>query len=143
MNYDSGSEVSVTQFERIAKEGRKYGVGICVISQRPSEVNRTVLSQCNNIVSMRLTNSDDQNVVRHLLPGNLGGNGGLLPTLDVGEALVVGDATLLPIRVRVSPPENPPMSATVPFWDEWSTDDAKCPVEKSLRAWQRQSFGGK
>ncbi|WP_375283720.1 ATP-binding protein [Marinicauda pacifica] len=137
---DSGSEVSVAQFERIAKEGRKYGVGLCIISQRPSEVNRTVLSQCNNIIAMRLTNSDDQNVIRHLLPENLGGFGALLPTLDVGEALVVGDATLLPVRVRITPPENPPLSATVPFWDEWAASRAKEAVTKSLENWQRQSY---
>ena len=66
-------EVAVKIFERIAKEGRKYGVGLVVISQRPSEVNRTVLSQCNNLVTMRLTNGEDQSVVRRLLPDSLGG----------------------------------------------------------------------
>jgi DNA helicase HerA-like ATPase len=64
-------EISVEIFERIAKEGRKCGVGLVVVSQRPSEVNRTVLSQCNNLVAMRLTNGDDQSVVRRLLPDSL------------------------------------------------------------------------
>ena len=68
-----GDIVSVGTFERIAKEGRKYGVGLVVISQRPSEVNRTVLSQCNNLIAMRLTNAEDQAVVRRLLPDSLGG----------------------------------------------------------------------
>lgn len=60
-------------FERIAKKGRKYGVDLVVISQRPAEVNRTVVSQCNNLIAMRLTNGDDQTVVRRLLPDSLGG----------------------------------------------------------------------
>ena len=66
-------------FERIAKEGRKYGVALVVISQRPYEVNRTVLSQCNNFVAMRLTNAEDQSVIKRLLPDSLGGFGELLP----------------------------------------------------------------
>ena len=69
---DSVARIGLKSFERIAKEGRKYGVGLVVISQRPSEVNRTVLSQCNNFVSLRLTNVDDQNVIKRLLPDNLG-----------------------------------------------------------------------
>jgi DNA helicase HerA-like ATPase len=100
-------------FHRIAKEGRKYGVGLVVISQRPSEVSRTVLSQCNNFVAMRLTNAEDQSVVQRMLPDNLGGLAGLLPVLDTGEALVVGDACLLPARIRIAEPKSKPDSGTV------------------------------
>lgn len=89
LNADSSDAVAVEIFERIAKEGRKYGIGLVVISQRPSEVNRTVLSQCNNVVAMRLTNGDDQSVIKRLLPDSLGSFGDLLPVLDIGEALVV------------------------------------------------------
>src|SRR5690606_34056919 len=102
-----GADVSVEalkSFERIAKEGRKYGVGLVVISQRPAEVNRTVMSQCNNFVAMRLTNAEDQAVIRRLLPDTLGGLAELLPVLDIGEALVVGDAAVLPSRIRVEEP---------------------------------------
>ena len=70
---DSADDVSINIFERIAKEGRKYGVSLIVISQRPSEVNKTVLSQCSNFVSMRLTNAEDQGVIKKLLPDSLGG----------------------------------------------------------------------
>jgi DNA helicase HerA-like ATPase len=105
---DSGGAIAVEIFERIAKEGRKYGIGLVVISQRPSEVNRTVLSQCNNVVAMRLTNGDDQSVIRRLLPDSLGSFGELLPVLDVGEALIVGGASLLPARVRISEPTMKP-----------------------------------
>ena len=136
---DSSGEVSVQIFERIAKEGRKYGLGLVVISQRPSEVNRTVMSQCNNLIAMRLTNGDDQNVVRRLLPDSLGGFGDLLPILDTGEALVVGDATLLPTRIRIAEPDNKPDSATVAFWEEWGKEDGKDSISSAVANWRRQS----
>lgn len=115
-------EAGLRPFERIAKEGRKYGVGLTVISQRPAEVNRTVLSQCNNFVAMRLTNAEDQAVIRRLLPDTLGGFTDLLPILDIGEALVVGDAAMLPSRIRIDEPNNRPSSATVAFWDCWAAE---------------------
>jgi DNA helicase HerA-like ATPase len=127
-------------FERIAKEGRKYGVGLVVISQRPSEVNRTVLSQCNNLVAMRLTNGDDQSVVRRLLPDSLGGFGDLLPVLDTGEALVVGDASLLPTRIRVSAPNQHPNSGTVEFWERWANDAKVGGLGNAVDGWRKQSM---
>lgn len=136
---DSGDSVAVEIFERIAKEGRKYGIGLVVISQRPSEVNRTVLSQCNNVIAMRLTNGDDQNVIRKLLPDSLGSFGELLPVLDVGEALVVGDASLLPTRVRIAEPENKPDSQTIAFWDEWNNEAPKSDTANAIKSWRQQS----
>jgi hypothetical protein len=136
---DGVDDISVGIFERIAKEGRKYGVGLVVISQRPSEVNRTVLSQCNNVVAMRLTNGDDQNVIRRLLPDSLGGFGDLLPVLDIGEALVVGDASLLPTRVRVGEPKYKPNSATIDFWDRWAGEVPDSDISKAVLSWRRQS----
>ena len=137
---DSIDDISVGIFERIAKEGRKYGVGLVVISQRPAEVNRTVLSQCNNVVAMRLTNGEDQSVIKRLLPDSLGGFGDLLPVLDIGEALVVGDASLLPTRVRVAEPKCKPNSATVNFWDRWSEGEPVSDTERAVLAWRRQSI---
>ena len=131
-------DISVAIFERIAKEGRKYGLGLVVVSQRPSEVNRTVLSQCNNLMAMRLTNGDDQAVVRRLLPDSLGGFGELLPVLDTGEALVVGDASLLPARIRMAPPKQPPNSGTIDFWDRWANDDAIGGHDAAVESWRKQ-----
>ena len=136
---DGVDDISVGIFERLAKEGRKYGVGLVVISQRPSEVNRTVLSQCNNVVAMRLTNGDDQSVIRRLLPDSLGGFGDLLPVLDVGEALVVGDASLLPTRVRVGEPRYKPNSATIEFWDRWAGNMPESDIAGAVLSWRRQS----
>lgn len=140
MHADSSDAVAVEIFERIAKEGRKYGIGLVVISQRPSEVNRTVLSQCNNVVAMRLTNGDDQSVIKRLLPDSLGSFGDLLPVLDIGEALVVGDASLLPTRIRIAEPKMKPDSQTVAFWDRWSEEKPKSDTPQSIRSWRRQSM---
>ena len=140
MQADSSDAVAVEIFERIAKEGRKYGIGLVVISQRPSEVNRTVLSQCNNVVAMRLTNGDDQSVIKRLLPDSLGSFGDLLPVLDVGEALVVGDASLLPTRIRIAEPAMKPDSQTVAFWDRWNETDPQSDTPNAVRSWRRQSM---
>lgn len=130
---------SLVTFERISKEGRKYGVGLVVISQRPSEVNRTVLSQSNNFIAMRLTNVDDQSVVKRLLPDGLGDCASMLPILDIGEALVVGDANLLPSRIRIDPPILKPKSATINFWDEWLKDNSSSGTKNAIEALRKQS----
>jgi hypothetical protein len=121
--HDGGNpneERAIACFEKVAKEGRKYGVSLIVVSQRPSDVNATVLSQCNNVVALRLTNSSDQAVVNKLMPESLSALLEMLPILDVGEALVVGDAVLLPSRIRIDPPNEKPISATIDFWTEWN-----------------------
>lgn len=130
---------ALNTFHRIAKEGRKYGVGLVVISQRPSEMSRTVLSQCNNFVALRLTNAEDQSVVQRMLPDNLGGLSGLLPILDTGEALVIGDACLLPARIRITEPKSKPDSGTVDFWDRWSADEPCEAVATAVQSWRKQS----
>lgn len=137
---DASNEISIRIFEKIAKEGRKYGVGLIVISQRPSEVNHTVLSQCNNLVTMRLTNAEDQSVVRKLLPDSLGGFGDVLPILDTGEALVVGDASLLPNRVRIQEPNAKPNSGTADFWDKWAEKKYEDGIDDAVTAWRKQNL---
>lgn len=139
-NAQQGVEVSSLQsFERIAKEGRKYGVGLVVITQRPSEVNRTVLSQSSNYIAMRLTNADDQNVIKKLLPDSIGNFAELLPILDIGEAIVVGDACLLPSRIVIDKPRQEPNSATVKFWSEWSKETVSDNIDVAVEALRRQS----
>ena len=136
----SSDEISLSIFERIAKEGRKYGLSLVVISQRPSEVNRTVLSQCSNFIAMRLTNTEDQMVIKKLLPDNLGGFGDILPILDTGEALVVGDASLLPSRIRVDKPTISPNSGTVEFWDEWQIEVSADRINNAVNNWRKQNI---
>ena len=108
-------------FERIAKEGRKYGVSLVIVSQRPSDISRTVLSQCNNFMVLRLTNDQDRSVVQRFVPDSLAGLTAALPLLDIGEALVLGDALVLPARLKLDAPQVKPRSATRNFWTEWST----------------------
>lgn len=117
--------LAIESVERIAKEGRKYGVGLMVISQRPSDVSETILSQCNNIISLRLTNPLDQQTIRKLLPDSLGDLLQMLPLMDVGEAVVIGDAVLLPTRIKVEPPATKPTSSTIDFWDRWAEAEIK------------------
>lgn len=137
---DAADDISLDIFERIAKEGRKYGVSLVVISQRPSEVNKTMLSQCSNFVSMRLTNAEDQGVIKRLLPDSLGGFSDILPTLDTGEALVVGDASLLPSRIRIDEPQNKPNSGTVDFWDEWQKPVKENRLSAAVENWRKQNI---
>jgi DNA helicase HerA-like ATPase len=106
-------------FEAIAKEGRKYGIALLVVSQRPADISRTILSQCNNFIVMRLTSDEDQAVVERLVPETLGAVTSILPLLDVGEAVVLGDALLLPTRLKFDAPTLRPTSATQPFWTKW------------------------
>jgi uncharacterized protein DUF87 len=109
-------------FERIAKEGRKYGMSLLVVSQRPSDVSKTILSQCNNFIVLRLTNDRDKGVIKNLLPDSLKGTIESLSLLDVGEALAIGDAILLPSRIILDQPKIKPLSATRNFWNEWDNN---------------------
>lgn len=138
-NASASDEISIQIFERIAKEGRKYGASLVVISQRPSEVNKTILSQCSNFIAMRLTNAEDQGVIKKLLPDSLGGFSDILPTLDTGEALVVGDASLIPSRIRVDEPRNKPNSGTVDFWSVWQLDTEPDRLKVAINNWRMQS----
>lgn len=88
---------------------------------------------------MRLTNVDDQSVVKKLLPDSLGDYAEMLPILDIGEALVVGDASLLPSRIRVSPPNLKPRSATIDFWDEWSKTSNEIDIVAAIESLRKQS----
>lgn len=138
-NLNPFQERALENFEKIAKEGRKYGVGLFVVSQRPSDVSDTILSQCNNFISLRLTNFQDQSTVRKLLPDSMEGFADVLPILDIGEAIIVGDAVLLPTRVKLSPPEIKPLSATINFWDEWRKPNLSSNITQASENMRKQS----
>jgi DNA helicase HerA-like ATPase len=89
---------------RIAKEGRKYGIGAMIVSQRPAEIDQTILSQCGTIIAMRLSNDTDRRHVSSAASDNLEGLFAMLPVLRVGEAIVVGEAVSLPVRAVIEPP---------------------------------------
>lgn len=139
---DSVQKQALGAFERIAKEGRKYGFALLVVSQRPSDVSKTILSQCNNFLALRLTNDADQSVIRRLMPDSLAGITSMLPLLDVGEGLLLGDAILLPSRIKLDPPKVRPDSATRDFWTEWGSiqadTDAVVDAVEALRSQTRK-----
>lgn len=124
---------------RVFKEGRKYGVGAVVVSQRPSELDETILSQCGTFFALRLSNSDDQGRIKSTVPDALSGLIDLLPALRTGEALVLGEAVQIPSRIRLPLVEPRPASddpETTKRWKEARTTDT--PYKKAVTAWRRQ-----
>jgi len=124
--------------ERIAKEGRKYGVGLTVVSQRPYELSETVLSQCSNYICMRLTNPDDQQYVRSLVPEGQSDLVSILSALGRGEALALGEAIPLPTRFQVDAPSPVPNSHDADFFNEWSGEPFEVNVADIVDRWRKQ-----
>lgn len=124
--------------ERIAKEGRKYGVGLAIVSQRPHEISETVLAQCGTFVCLRITNPDDQSYVRKLVPESEGDLVSVLAGLGRGEALVLGEAVPLPTRLQFDRPEPPPNSDDVDFYDQWKTGPDDLDVDAIVERWRKQ-----
>ncbi|MFN3919189.1 MAG: ATP-binding protein [Methylohalobius sp.] len=124
--------------ERIAKEGRKYGVGLGVVSQRPHELSETVLSQCGTFICLRLTNPDDQAYVRELVPDAESELVDVLPALGRGEAMVMGEAVPLPTRVRIRRPDPAPHSQDVNYHAAWREGSEDLDVEAIAERWRRQ-----
>jgi DNA helicase HerA-like ATPase len=135
---DSARYGSVKQsIERIAKEGRKYGVSMMIVSQRPSEISETVFSQCNNFVAMRLTNPSDQHYVKRLLPDNLGALTDGLPSLGRQEAILIGDSMSIPSLIYVDDVDEKPNSHDVRFHSEWQQDWREYDPTPIMTRWQR------
>ncbi len=124
--------------ERIAKEGRKYGVGLGVISQRPHDLSESVLSQCGTFLCLRITNPDDQEYVRKLVPENEGDLLDILSALNRGEALVLGEATPLPVRFQISPPVPPPKGNDADYYTGWTSGPDDLDMDAIADRWRRQ-----
>ena len=101
LNRNDNNSYSKAAVEQIFKEGRKFGLGALIISQRPSEISETILAQVGTYIALRLTNSSDQSIVKSSAPDNLISLIDLLPALRTGEAIVVGEAIRIPSRVRI------------------------------------------
>ena len=121
--------------ERIAKEGRKYGVALLLASQRPSEISETIFSQCNNFIAMRLTNPNDQSYVKKLLPDTMGSLIGKMPSLKAGEALLMGDSVIIPSIVQINTCDNPPSSNDIPYWMLWKKEWKNLNFEELKKEW--------
>lgn len=124
--------------ERIAKEGRKYGVGLAVVSQRPHEVSETVLAQCGTFICLRITNPDDQAYVRSLVPESEGDLVSVLAGLGRGEALVLGEAVPLPTRLQFDKPEPHPNSDDIDYFTQWKDGPTDLDVDAIVNRWRSQ-----
>ena len=133
--------IARTVINRIAKEGRKYGVGAMVVSQRPSEVDETVLSQCGTFIAMRLSNPIDRQRVHGSLPDGLVSLMDVLPILRNGEALIVGEASKLPMRCRISLPSDDkrPNSADPEVTEQWSLNRKQEGYDRIATSWRTQN----
>jgi hypothetical protein len=125
---------------RIAKEGRKYGVGLCVVTQRPVEIESTVLSQCGTMISLRLTNSSDRTKVEAAMPDDLGALSGMLPALRTGEAMVLGEAMPIPSRIQFFKARKRPRGDDPEMPEAWRKPRPD-PVhyESALNNWRHQT----
>lgn len=109
-------------FENIAKEGRKFGITLFVASQRPSELNKTIMAQCANYIVMKLNNENDKSMIKGMMPA---GSADVIETTTMfspGDCLVVGDACPIPLKIHVEFAKERPQSKTIDFWSEWQKE---------------------
>jgi uncharacterized protein len=121
---------------RIAREGRKYGIGLTVVTQRPSELPPTALSQCGTIIALRLTNGTDQGTVKAALPDSVAGLADVLPSLRTGEAIISGEAVTLPTRALIDMP-SPAPDAADPTLEPWRRPAAPNSLSGAVSRWRR------
>lgn len=152
LNGDNGGRAS-TVVQRIVKEGRKYGIGAMIVSQRPSEINSTILSQCGTFFAMRLSNGNDRSKITSAISENLEGLTGMLPILRTGEAIILGEGVGIPMRTMIEPPpqDKRPDSGDPVVCDEAGPEESMVPggwaipmeqdpnYEEVASLWRRQT----
>jgi DNA helicase HerA-like ATPase len=119
-----GFEPTRRSISRIAKEGRKYGVSLCLVTQRPSEISESILSQCSTVFALRMSSEKDQNIVRRTLPETASGLLNTLPALRQQEAIVVGEGVAHPMHIRFADldPQHRPKGDATNFPKAWEND---------------------
>jgi len=135
---DPSTTSSRLSAERISKEGRKYGISLTVISQRPREVSSTILSQCNSFLCLRISNPDDQSYVKSLLPDSMRGIVSMFSSLRRGESILLGDSVIMPTRIKIRKPNPTPNSEDISFYKEWSKEHEPVDINRVLDAWRKQ-----
>jgi hypothetical protein len=139
-----GFEPCKRAIARIAKEGRKYGVALCIVSQRPAEVDATILSQCNTVFALRMSNDRDQEIVHAAITDTGSGLLEFLPSLGQREALAFGDGVPLPVRIKFDelPADSLPRSTTAHFTEHWqrSVGDEGF-LEQVVERWRSSDIG--
>jgi len=137
-NDDSRYREARRTFEHISKAGRKYGVGLCVVSQRPHEVSETVLAQCGTFLCLRIANPDDQEYLRDMVPDSARGTFSAITSLSRGELVAMGAAVPMPVRFQMNLPNPPPNSQDVDFAEKWSKGGEEIDVPLLVSNWHRQ-----
>ena len=132
---ERGQTLSRLAFERIAKEGRKFGMSLIIASQRPSEVSQTIISQCANFISHRLQNPDDIDHFRRIIPMQARRLLDQVTILASGETIVFGSAFHVPTRVQFDRPNPAPYSQTAAPFHEWSKETDPFPLAEVVDAW--------
>ena len=141
-NYNRTSKI----VRRLVKEGRKYGISAMIVSQRPSEIDPTILSQCGTTIALRLTNSNDRGIIANTVSDNLSNLVNMLPILKTGESIIVGEAVRMPMRAIITFPsevkqpdsKDPAVASNEKGEGGWSnalhiTDDDYCDIVKAWR----------
>lgn len=132
---DHANHLTRNSANRIAREGRKYGVGLMLVTQRPTELPDTALAQCGTLVALRLSNTADQATIRGALPDNVAGLAATLPSLRTGEAIISGEALILPVRALLDLPSPEPL-ANDPTLASWRREPQPPDVSGALAAWR-------
>lgn len=139
INEDRGQKLARLAYERIAKEGRKFGLSLIIASQRPSEISQTIISQCANFISHRLQNPDDIDHFKRIIPIQARRLLDQVTILASGEAIVFGSAFHVPARVQFDMPQPGPYSQTSAPYHEWKTEKTPFPLEQVIDAWNLNS----
>lgn len=134
--------ISSRTVQMIAKEGRKYGVGLLLVTQRPSELDETVLSQCGTLIALRMNNSKDRSHIRSAVQDELQSMVDLLPSLRTGEALISGEAVKIPSRVKFFKIANAPKSSDPKASEKWmqTIEDTENEYKKLLISWRNKNY---
>ena len=132
---DDATAMARDAANRIAREGRKYGVGLLLVTQRPSELPDTALAQCGTLIALRLSNAADQGRIRSALPDSVAGLAAALPSLRTGEAVISGEALVLPARTIIDRP-SPLPQAEDPSLTPWRKEPSVPDLTPALAAWR-------
>ncbi len=140
--YSNSKTISAKTVQKIAKEGRKYGVGLCLVSQRPSELDETILSQCGTVISLRMNNYTDRNFVKGAIQDELQGLLDILPSLRTGEAIISGEGVKIPARIQFYKLNNAVKGSNPMASERWKDDKVHSKDEYSdvIKRWRNQSF---
>jgi hypothetical protein len=136
-NLSASQRRMVDIFENIAKEGRKFGVTLFVASQRPSELNKTIMAQCANYIVMKLNNETDKTMMKGIMADGSSGVIEATTTFFPGDALVIGDALPIPLKIHVDLAEERPQAKTIQYWEEWAREEQETVIDGYLEEYLR------